>query len=493
MQIVAPCVVVLVGPSGSGKSTWAQRHFEPSEIVSSDALRAAVGLDEFDQRASPDAFAVLAEIVSRRIGRRLTTVVDTLGFSDEGRRSWIDQAKHAGLPVYAITFTTEPKVCRARNKKRARPVPAKVLTSQLQRFEALVGDLGTEGFTAVVDASVPIRLVNRAMGGAAAALDRQSASPVSLDFGLQISDFRFATSSETMGSQLTEIARAAEAAGFSSLWVMDHMMQIPQVGPEWSDLPEAYTTLAFLAGATRRIRLGTLVTGAGYRNPALLGKMIATLDVLSGGRANAGLGAGWFERETKAYGWDVPTTEQRLDRLEDILQMLPLLWGPGSPSFEGKTFSVPEAICYPRPLQEHIPILVGGGGEKRTLRLVAEYADATNLMGDAATISHKLSVLHRHCAKVDRDPETILVSHFGNALLAADESDLQRRVGALKPNGLSGAQFAASVNAGVVDDHVGRFRELAEAGVQEAIVSLAGPAGPDDVAHFGSVIDAFSP
>ena len=492
MQIVAPCVVVLIGPSGSGKSTWAQRHFEPSEIVSSDALRAAVGLDEYDQRASADAFAVLAEIVTRRIERRLTTVIDTLGFNDDNRRDWVEQAKRAGLPVYAVTFATEPKVCRARNKTRARPVPAKVLTSQLQRFESLAGDLAAEGFTSVVDAAGPIRLVNRAMSAAAAAFDRQSTSPVALGFGLQISDFGFATSSETMGSQLIEIATAAEAAGFSSLWVMDHMMQIPQVGPEWSDLPEAYTTLAFLAGATRRIRLGTLVTGVGYRNPALLGKMIATLDVLSGGRANAGLGAGWFEKETRAYGWDVPTTKERLDRLEDMLQLLPLLWGPGSPSFEGKTFNVPAAICYPRPIQEHIPILVGGGGEQRTLRLVAEYADSTNLMGDAATVRHKLSVLHDHCGEVDRDPATVLVSHFGTALVASDESDLNRRVGALKPNGMSAAQFAASVNAGVVDDHIGRFRELAEAGVQKAIVSLAGLAGPDDVTHFGSIIDAFS-
>ena len=118
MRIVVPGVVVLIGPSGSGKTTWANRHFTPSEVVSSDTLRAAVGIDEYDQQASTDAFAVLNEIVTRRIGRRLTTVIDTLGFNDADRLRWIEQATEAGMPVYGIAFATEPRVCRARNKAR---------------------------------------------------------------------------------------------------------------------------------------------------------------------------------------------------------------------------------------------------------------------------------------------------------------------------------------------------------------------------------------
>lgn len=493
MRIVVPSVIVLVGPSGSGKSTWARRHFEASEIVSSDRLRAAVGLDEYDQRASTDAFAVLNDIVRRRIDRKLTTVIDTLGMNATDRAAWVALAKAAGMPAYAVTFNTDPKACRARNKQRARPVPAKALTAQITKFADLPKELAAENYTAVVEATDEVRVINRAIAGAAEAHARQQASPQKLDFGLQIPVFNFAGSPQATGERLIEIARAAEEVGFSSLWVMDHFMQIPQVGPEWWDMPEAYTTLAYVAAATRRIKLGTLVTGVGYRNPALLGKMIATLDVLSGGRAMAGLGAGWFERETVAYGYEVASTRARLDRLEDVLQMLPLLWGPGAPSFEGKTFSVPEAICYPRPLQEHIPILVGGGGEKRTLRLVAQYADAANFFGDAAQVRHKITVLHEHCATVGRDPADITITHLAPALVATDPFDLAVRVAAIKPNNVSAAKFGAALNAGTVDDHIGRLRILAEAGVRSAIISPVGVSEAADITRLAPLIDAFSP
>jgi F420-dependent oxidoreductase-like protein len=492
MRIVVPSVIVLVGPSGSGKSTWARRHFADSEIVSSDRLRAAVGLDEYDQRASGDAFAVLNDIVRRRVGRKLTTVIDTLGMNPTDRAAWVALATAAGMPAYAVTFNTDPKVCRARNKERARPVPAKALTAQITKFADVAPELASEGFAEVTEATDQLRLVNRAMAGAAQARDRQQAEPRRLDFGLQIAVFNFTGSPQATGERLVEIAQAAEEVGFSSLWVMDHFMQIPQVGPEWWDMPEAYTTLAYLAAATRRITLGTLVTGVGYRNPALLGKMIATLDVLSGGRSMAGLGTGWFERETTGYGYPVPTTKERLDRLEDVLQLLPLLWGPGSPSFEGKAFSVPEAMCYPRPLQDHIPILVGGGGEKRTLRLVAQYADAANFFGDPADVRHKIEVLNEHCAAVRRDPTEITITHLGPALVANDQSDLERRIAAIKPNNVSAAQFGATMNAGTIEDQIGRFRTLAEAGVQAAIVSPVAISDASGVHRLAPIIDAFS-
>jgi len=492
MRIVVPSLIVLIGPSGSGKSTWAGRHFAADEVVSSDRLRAAVGLDEFDQRASTDAFAVLNEIVTRRLSRKLTTVIDTLGMNAPDRAAWVAQAEASGLPAYAVTFNTDPKVCRARNKLKSRPVPAKALTGQINKFAEVGPELVGEGYAAIFEATADIRIVSRSMAGAAAAVQRQTSEPRQLDFGIQQAVFNFTGSPQSTGQRLIEVAQTAEEVGFSSLWVMDHFFQIPQVGPEWWDLPEAYTTLAYLAAVTRRIKLGTLVTGVGYRNPALLGKIIATLDVLSGGRAMAGLGAGWFERETAGYGWDVPTTKERLDRLEDVLQLLPLLWGPGSPSFVGKTFSVPEALCYPRPLQEHIPILVGGGGERRTLRLVARYADAANFMGDEAAVRHKIAVLHEHCEAVGRDPSEITITHLAPALIAADGSDLERRVNDLKPNNMSAAQFGAVVNAGTLEDHIGRFRSLAEAGVQSAIVSLVGVEDGSTVAQFAPIIDVFS-
>jgi len=256
---------------------------------------------------------------------------------------------------------------------------------------------------------------------------------------------------------------------------MDHFLQIPQIGREWEDMLESHTTLGYLAGVTERIRLGTLVTGVAYRNLAHLAKIVATLDVLSGGRAACGLGAGWYEREHRAYGWELPSRAERYARLEDALELLPLMWGPGSPRFEGRTVTVAEAICYPRPVQERIPILVGGSGERRTLRLVARHADACNLFGDPATVRHKLAVLAEHCAAEGRDPAAVAVTHLAPARVLAPG----------EPRDGSGAAS--------VEEHVGRYRELAEAGVQTAIVALEDTSGPESVRRFAEVIAAFRP
>ena len=296
-----------------------------------------------------------------------------------------------------------------------------------------------------------------------------------LDFGLQISRFDFPGHPAATAETLAAMAAAAEEAGFTSLWVMDHFLQIPQVGREWQDMLESYTTLAYLAGVTRTIRLGTLVSGIGYRNLAHLAKVVATLDVLSGGRALCGLGAGWFEREQRAYGWPPLAAAERYARLEDALELLPLMWGPGSPRFEGRTVTVEEAICYPRPLQERIPILVGGSGERRTLRLVARHADACNLFGDPATVRHKLAVLREHCAAEGRDPAAIRVTHLAPARVVAS------------------AAAREGPGAATAEEHVGRWRELAEAGVQTAIVTLTDADGPESVRRFAEVVGAFRP
>jgi alkanesulfonate monooxygenase SsuD/methylene tetrahydromethanopterin reductase-like flavin-dependent oxidoreductase (luciferase family) len=256
---------------------------------------------------------------------------------------------------------------------------------------------------------------------------------------------------------------------------------------------DSYTTLGYLAGVTSTARLGVLVTGVTYRNLAHLAKIVATLDVLSGGRAWCGLGAAWFQKEHETYGWAFPPLRERYDLLEDALELLPLMWGPGSPRFEGRTVTVPEAICYPRPVQERIPIMVGGGGEKRTLRLVAQHADACNLFGDAATVRHKVEVLHRHCADVDRDPADVRVTHLSTALTGRTRDDVAVAVDALKPKRATPEAFARAVNAGTVDDHVGRLRELADAGVQTAIVNLPDLGDTAPIERFAAVIERYAP
>jgi F420-dependent oxidoreductase-like protein len=472
MRLPDPCLVVLVGATASGKSAWAAQWFHPDQIVSSDRLRAVVGTGERDQRASRDAFEVLDLIVAKRLRRGLTTVIDSTGLEAKRRAGWRALGAQQGIPVHAVVFDTPQRLVRERNRARDAPVRASIVTAQLRAAADAAQRLAAEGFAAV-HRPEPVALVTRDFLTAPDAAARQKEDPMTLDFGLQISRFDFPDHPGSTAPTLAAMARAAEEAGFTSLWVMDHFLQIPQVGREWEDMLESYTTLAYVAGVTERIRLGTLVTGITYRNLAHLAKIVATLDVLSGGRALCGLGAAWFEREHQLYGWEFPARARRYARLEDALELLPLMWGPGSPRFEGRTITVDEAICYPRPLQERIPMLVGGSGERRTLRLVARHADACNLFGDAQTVRRKVAVLHEHCAAEGRDPAAITITHRAAA----------RGVGAHAPR--------AQPGAATVEEHIGRYRELAEAGVQTAIVGLADAAGPDSVTRFADVIAAF--
>ena len=262
-----------------------------------------VGLGEWDQKAGADSFELLEKIVAARLKRGLTTVIDTLGMEPTSRQRWTGAAKTATVPSYAVVFDTPAAECRRRNKVRSKSVPPSAMRQQIARYEAQRPTINQDGFGDVIVAEDGVRVVNRAMARATAGSAAQRNDPIRMDFGPQISSFEFDRHPATTAAHLTAIAQAAENAGFTSLWVMDHFLQIPQVGREWNDLPESYTTLAFLAGVTKSITLGTMVTGVGYRNPAHLGKIIATLDVLSGGRAACGLGAGWYEKEAVAYGW----------------------------------------------------------------------------------------------------------------------------------------------------------------------------------------------
>ena len=468
VELPDPCLVVLVGPSASGKSTWAAGHFRPEQIVSSDRLRALVGTGEDDLDASADAFALLDDMVRMRVGRGLTTVIDTLGLDAARRRRWLDLARESRIACVAVAFDVPAATCRAYNRARPRPVPAQVLTEQLKAWAGVRPLLSQEGFTSVI-APAPVRVVGEVFAGARAAADRQREDPVGLRFGLHMSSFDAGGGASQLRGWVRERAEQAESAGFDAIYVMDHFRQIPQVGRAWEDFPESYTTLAYLAACTERVRLGTLVTGVTYRNVAHLGKIVATLDVLSGGRAVCGLGLGWFAAEHAAYGWPFPSVPERYDLLQDALELLPLLWGPGSPAYSGRVLTVPQALCYPRPVQPHVPLIVGGAGEKRTLRLAAQYADTANVMGDLQTVRRKAAVLAEHCAHTGRQ---VSLSHLSTVLVAPGPRELAERVEAARPRGTSPARFGVIVNAGTVDDHVGRFRELVDAGVSEVMVRL---------------------
>jgi F420-dependent oxidoreductase-like protein len=487
----SPCLVVLVGPSGTGKSTWAAAHFAPQQVVSSDQLRGIVGESEDDVAASDDAFQLLEAIVEQRVRRRLTTVVDTLGLDPDRRANWLALARRHRVATACVVFVATAAECRARNRARGKSIPPRVLSGQVRRVAEQRAAIDDEGFDAVL-APTLVRTAPRELAAAAPLVAEQRAAPRALRFGLQLPVHTWPGGAAAAREQLQNIARDAEAAGFDGIWLMDHFRQIPMFGPAWHDMLESYTTLAFLAAATERVSLGTLVTGVTYRNVAHLGKIVATLDVLSRGRARCGLGAGWYAEEHAAYGWRFPSLDERYALLEDALELLPLVWGKGTPAFKGRVVEVPEAMCYPRPLQEHVPILVGGNGERRTLRLAAQYADACNIIGDRAVVERKVAVLDAHCAAVGRDRSAVEVTQLSTTLVGRDTAEVDTLLESLRPRRTSAQRYAERVNAGTVADQVGRFRALADAGVATAVVSLPDVASSDAIERFGAVIAAFA-
>ena len=480
LRLPDPCLVVLVGAAGAGKSTWAASRFAPNAVVSTDAMRAVVGIDEHDQRASKDAFEVVERIVHARLRRGFSTVVDSTALEPVQRARWVAIARRHGRPVHAVVLAPEERSVRARNRQRPRAVPSAVVTKQLAALRTALEVLDTEGFDGVHHATddTGLELVPPRFLAAPEAARRQQEAPVPLRFALHLGRFDWPGGGARMAEHLRRIGPAAEEAGFTAISVMDHVVQIPQVGPEWEDVPDSTSALAFLAAATSTVQLGALVNGITYRNLAQLGKQVATLDVLSGGRAFCGLGAAWHQRDHDLYGWELPPVGRRYELLEDALELLPLLWGPGAPRFEGRTVTVPEAICYPRPVQPRIPILVGGSGERRTLRLVARHADACNLFGEPDEVRHKVAVLHRHCEEVGRDPAAITVTQLSEAAVVAP----------------GGERYAAV--AGTVEEQVGRYRELAEAGVQQVFLALHDPVDEHgstaQLERFAAVIRAFA-
>jgi F420-dependent oxidoreductase-like protein len=229
-----------------------------------------------------------------------------------------------------------------------------------------------------------------------------------MKLGLHVPDFTWPAGPSRLGPQLAEVAQAAEEAGFDRLSVMDHVWQIGHIGPPEHEMLEAYTTLGYLAGQTRRISLLTMVTGVVYRSPGLLAKMVSTLDVLSGGRAWLGIGAAWNEEESRGLDLFFPPMAERFERLEEALQICLQMWSDDDGPFDGRHYHLARTLNRPQPLSRpHPPILIGGSGEKKTLRLVARYAQACNLFGGGADLAHKFDVLRAHCQTEGRPYEDI--------------------------------------------------------------------------------------
>jgi F420-dependent oxidoreductase-like protein len=287
-----------------------------------------------------------------------------------------------------------------------------------------------------------------------------------MDLGIHYSRFP-APSGSTRAAALAETARVADQGGAALFTVMDHYFQMEHYGGPPEPMLEGYTTLGFLAAHTESVRLGLLVTGVTYRHPGLLAKIVTSLDVLSGGRAQLGLGAAWYEREHRGLGVPFPPTAERFERVEETLQICRQMWSDDDGPYDGRHYQLAETVCVPPPLQRsgHLggpPVMLGGNGERKTLRMVAQYADATNLFGSTgAEIAHKLDVLRRHCDVVGRDYDTIQRTAMGGLDPVADR-----------------------------DAFLSRMEQFAAEGIE--LVTLQ-PVGPDPVAWTTEVLDTVAP
>jgi F420-dependent oxidoreductase-like protein len=267
--------------------------------------------------------------------------------------------------------------------------------------------------------------------------------------GLQIPNFTWPGGDAAIGPMLANIGRTADDAGFASLWVMDHFFQIGVIGPPENAMLEGYAALSYLAGVTKRVMLGTLVTGVIYRHPGILVKTVTTLDVLSGGRAYLGIGAAWNEQESRGLGVPFPPLKQRFEQLEETLQIAHQMWAGDESPYIGRHFELERPLNQPQPLQKpHPPVMIGGGGEQKTLRLVARYGDACNLFARMGVdvLRQKLAVLRQHCEAVGRPYEAIEKTALSTVHLAP------------------GAQTASAV--------IAQCRELAGLGFQHVIFNM---------------------
>ncbi|HEY6743197.1 MAG TPA: LLM class flavin-dependent oxidoreductase [Lapillicoccus sp.] len=475
-----PAVVVLVGASGSGKSTWALARYRAAEVVSSDALREVVGSGPADLDASVESFDLLDRIVAARARRRLTVVVDTLGLDPVRRAAYLAVARSARLPAVAVVLDTAASVCRARNTQRDRPVPAPVLSQQLRRMRTVVAELQGEGWDVVhvvTDDVVPeppsVPAPRPARRG-----------PLSGVF-LQVGAFPW---TEDPSGWLRGVALRAAELGFAGLSLMDHLVQIPQVGRAWDPIPEPWVTLGHLAALDTDLRLGTLVSPVTFHHAGVLAKQAATLDVLSGGRAFCGVGAGWFEREHAAYGIPLPPPAERLDALEATVETMRALWAPGTKAYAGDRVSLPETTFYPRPVGD-LPVLVGGSGA-RTLRIAGALGDACNVSSDEDRLPGRIDVVRRAAQRAGRGPGDVAVTVLDVAVVGSSRDDTARRVERLRGR-TPATTYAARHHAGEPAAHAERYARLRDVGVDAVFLALPDLLGAEDLDRCAPLAAAF--
>jgi F420-dependent oxidoreductase-like protein len=294
--------------------------------------------------------------------------------------------------------------------------------------------------------------------------------PITLD--LHLPNFNYPdVGADEVFDKLVEIATTAERSGFSSISVMDHLHQIAPVGPPENWMFEGSTILAGIAARTVTATLGLLVGSVTYRNPALAAKTTTTLDVISGGRVWHGLGAGWFEAEHRAYGFEFPPLKERFERLEEALRITRSMFVDDQTTFTGRYFRADGAYNNPKPIRGDIPILVGGSGERKTLRLVAQYADGCNLSGDPERARHLISVLEGHCETVGRDPAEITKTSMAQIAIAHTHEAAQAKVQAMRERGIPEERLSAVI-AGDPDTIAERAQALADVGIEGFTLAL---------------------
>ena len=309
--------------------------------------------------------------------------------------------------------------------------------------------------------------------------------------GLQIPDFNnLASDPGDLLARLTATATTAEDAGFDSVYVMDHVHQIRGVGPEEDWMLEGPTTLGALAAVTKTAHLGLMVGGITYRNPALLAKITTTIDVLSGGRAILGIGAAWNEDESKAYGYAFPPLKERFEQLEDGLRIFRAMFtgDAGRATVEGERHHIDGAYNNPKPLRGDIPILIGGSGEKKTLRMVAQYADASNVFGDVEHIKHLMSVIDGHCETLGRDPAEITRTKLATLVLGDTHEEAAKAAEPLRA--AMGERFDAIVLFGDPDSVGEQLAAHREAGLDGVIVNMPQVGDLEKVALAGRTLAA---
>jgi len=289
-----------------------------------------------------------------------------------------------------------------------------------------------------------------------------------LKFGLQHPNFSFDGEGSQIVEKLRDLVEFAESYGFDSFWVMDHFHQIQNVGEVQEPMLEGWTTQSVVAGFTSKIKLGTLVTGIVYRHPSVLAKVGATLDVLSKGRLFMGIGAAWNVDEATAYGIPFPPVKERMQRLEEAVQIIRKMWIEERATFSGKFYQLRDAYCNPKPIQKpHPPIMIGGSGERRTLKIAAKYGDACNIFGSVETVKKKLAVLREHCRTVGSDYDSIMKTKLGRVVI---EKSKEKVMEAIK--GLPEDRRREYVIYGTPDEVLQKVEAFKDAGIDYLIVNL---------------------